>query len=131
MAERKVNSTNYLNQAFLESKCPLNELLFLLSKRWMTDTLFCIEEGNNRFSSIRDELQYISDHILSDRLRLLESGGFIVRQPIDGISTGVQYALTERGSELSSLLEGLCDFASAGVAAAQSAPQLAGSVCSK
>lgn len=127
MAERKVNSTNYLNQAFLENKCPLNELLFLLSKRWMTDILFCIEEGNNRFSSIRDELQYISDHILSDRLRLLESSGFIIRQALDGIYPGVQYTLTEKGNELCVLLEGLCNFAST----ATLSPRLAGDVCGK
>jgi DNA-binding HxlR family transcriptional regulator len=128
MAERKLNSTNYFNQAFLENKCPLNELLFLLSKRWMTEILFCIEEGNNRFSSIRDELQYISDHILSDRLRLLETNGFISRQSLSGISGGVQYALTERGNELCVLLEGMCDFASAATTAV---PGLAGDVCSK
>ena len=116
MAERKVNSTNYFNQAYLENKCPLNELLFLLSKRWMTEVLFCVEEGNNRFSSIRDELQYISDHILSDRLRLLEANGFINRQALEGLAPGVQYFLTERGTELCGLLEGMCDFASAGAA---------------
>ena len=128
MAERKVNSTNYFNQAFLENKCPLNELLFLLSKRWMTDILFCIEEGNNRFSSIRDELQHISDHILSDRLRLLESSGFISRQALYGMSSGVQYSLTERGNELCGLLEGMCNFASA---VTTGATGLADNVCSK
>ena len=127
MAERKLSSTNYFNQAFLENKCPLNELLFLLSKRWITDILFCVEEGNNRFSGIRDELQYISDHILSDRLRLLETNGFISRQAAYGPPVGVQYALTERGTELCGLLEGMCDFASANVGASS----LTGDACNK
>ena len=77
MVKRKTTSTNYLNQSYLENKCPLNELLFLLAKRWMTDILFCIEEGNNRFSGIKDELKYISDHILSHRLRSLETAGLV------------------------------------------------------
>jgi DNA-binding HxlR family transcriptional regulator len=109
--ERKVSSTNYQNQEFLENKCALNELLFLLSKRWMTETLFCIEEGNNRFSAIKEDLVHISDHILADRLRLLEKEGLITRQYFQGAPPKVEYALTSRGEELSNLLEKLCNFA--------------------
>lgn len=116
MAERKTSSTNYFNQSFLENKCPLNELLFLLSKRWITDILFCIEEGNNRFSCIKEDLKYISDHILSDRLKILEREGLITRHYFHTVPPKVEYSLTERGEELSRLLDQLCQFASAGEA---------------
>ncbi len=111
MATRKLNSTNYLNQAYLEEKCALNELLFLLSKRWITEILFCIEEGNNRFGGIREELEHISDQILADRLRLLETSGFLNRELFDEVPPRVQYSLTEKGAELCRLLEMLCNFA--------------------
>jgi DNA-binding HxlR family transcriptional regulator len=111
MQERKTTSSNYLNQSFLENKCALNELIYLLSKRWMTEVLFSIEDGNNRFSSIREDLEHISDHILADRLRLLESNGFISKKMFGEIPPRAEYALTEKGKELSSLLGGLCDFA--------------------
>ncbi|MDR3715036.1 MAG: helix-turn-helix domain-containing protein [Puia sp.] len=111
MAERKINSTNYLNQAYLEEKCPLNELLFLLSKRWITDILFCIEEGNGRFSGIREELEHISDQVLADRLKLLEGSGFVNRELFFEVPPRVQYSLTERGRELCMQLEMLCHFA--------------------
>lgn len=68
---RKLSSTNYYNQAYLEDKCTLNELLYVLSKRWLTDVLFSIEEGNTRFSSIKEDLKHISDNILADRLKYL------------------------------------------------------------
>ena len=113
MKERKTNSTNYLNQSFLENKCPLNELIFFLSKRWTTDILFCIEEGNNRFSGIKEELKHISDHILSDRLKLLEKEGLISKRYFNMVPPKVEYSLTSRGSELSNLLDMLCKFASA------------------
>lgn len=111
MVKRKTTSTNYLNQSYLENKCPLNELLFLLAKRWMTDILFCIEEGNNRFSGIKDELKYISDHILSHRLRSLETAGLIDRISYDAVPPRVEYSITEKGKELSQLLEQMCTFA--------------------
>jgi len=111
MQERKVTSSNYLNQSFLESKCALNELIHLLSKRWLTEVLFSIEEGNSRFSAIKEDLQYISDHILADRLRLLEANQFISRQASHDSPARVEYTLTEKGSELSNHLGLLCDFA--------------------
>lgn len=110
MTERKTSSTNFRNQSFLEEKCSLNELLDLVSKRWFSDVLFCIEEGNNRFKLIKDDLKYISDTILSDRLKLLERYSLITRTDFDEIPPKVEYALTEKGEELSELLGKMCEF---------------------
>jgi len=110
MTERKTTSTNYRNQSFLEEKCSLNELLDLVSKRWFSDVLFCIEEGNNRFKLIKDDLKYISDTILSDRLKLLEKYSLINRFDFDEIPPKVEYSLTEKGEELSELLGKMCSF---------------------
>jgi DNA-binding HxlR family transcriptional regulator len=110
MTERKTSSTNYRNQSFLEEKCSLNELLDLVSKRWFSDVLFCIQEGNNRFKLIKDDLKYISDTILSDRLKLLERYGLITRMDFDEIPPKVEYSLTEKGDELAELLEKMCEF---------------------
>ena len=111
MSERKTTSTNFLNQSFLETKCALNELIYLLSKRWTTEVLFSVEEGNNRFSSIKEDLEHISDHILADRLRLLEQNKFISKKVFQDIQPRAEYALTETGKELSDLLGNLCSFA--------------------
>lgn len=110
MSERKTSSTNYRNQEFLEEKCALNELLDLVSKRWFSDVLFCIQEGNNRFKLIKDDLKYISDTILSDRLKLLERYGLITRIDYDEIPPKVEYSLTAKGEELSDLLDNMCTF---------------------
>jgi DNA-binding HxlR family transcriptional regulator len=110
MGERKTTSTNFRNQVFLEDKCSLNELLDLVSKRWFCEVLFCIEEGNNRFKLIKDDLVYISDTILSDRLKLLEKNGLISRHDFDEIPPRVEYTITEKGEELSNLLDMLCHF---------------------
>ena len=110
MSERKTSSTNYRNQSFLEEKCSLNELLDLVSKRWFCEVLFCIEEGNNRFTLIKEDLKFISDTILSDRLKLLEKYGLITRMDYEKIPPRVEYSLTEKGEELSNLLDTLCHF---------------------
>jgi DNA-binding HxlR family transcriptional regulator len=111
MSERKLSSTNFYNQSFLEEKCALNELLYLLSKRWMTGVLFSIEEGNSRFNSLKEDLEHISDHILADRLRLLEQHELIHKTHTPGNPPKTEYTLTDKGEELSEILGGLCDFA--------------------
>ena len=109
--ERKVTSTNFYNQSFLEEKCALNELIYLLSKRWMTEVLFSIEEGNNRFTSLKEDLEHISDHILADRLKFLEQHGLVNKTYLPGNPPRTEYELTAKGLELSDLLGGLCNFA--------------------
>jgi DNA-binding HxlR family transcriptional regulator len=111
MGERKLNSTNFYNQSFLEEKCALNELIYLLSKRWMTEVLFSIEEGNSRFTSLKEDLEHISDHILADRLRHLEQHELVHKSWIPGNPPKTDYTLTSKGIELSEILGGLCDFA--------------------
>ncbi|MEH6306779.1 helix-turn-helix domain-containing protein [Olivibacter sp. CPCC 100613] len=109
---RKLSSTNYYNQTYLEEKCALNELLHLLSKRWLTDVLFSIEEGNTRFSNIKEDLKHISDNILADRLKLLEHYKLISRHDnLHELSSRIEYSLTESGTKLSDMLDQLCKFA--------------------
>lgn len=111
MAERKLSSTNFQNQSFLEERCSLNELINLLSKRWMTEVMFSVEEGVSHFNGLKESLQHISDHILADRLKHLESNGLILKSYIPGNPPGTEYTLTDKGAELSILLDGLCKFA--------------------
>src|ERR1700733_2951950 len=111
MSERKLSSTNFYNQSFLEEKCALNELLYLLSKRWMTEVLFSIEEGNNRFTSLKENLEHISDHILADGLKFLQQHELINKSDIPGTPPRTDYALTVKGVALSNLLGNMCDFA--------------------
>ena len=111
MAERKLTSSNFHNQSFLEEKCALTELLNILSKRWMTEVLFSIEEGHSRFTNLKEDLEFISDHILADRLKFLEQHELISKSYIAGNPPRTEYALTAKGTELSDLMDGLCKFA--------------------
>ncbi|MFA5329008.1 MAG: helix-turn-helix domain-containing protein [Prolixibacteraceae bacterium] len=110
MNERKISSSNYNNQIYLENRCTLNELLNLVSKRWMTEVLFCIEEGTSRFSGIKEDLKYISDTILADRLKILRNYGLIIQNDFHEVPPRIEYSLTSSGEELCNLLDQLCQF---------------------
>lgn len=111
MSERKLSSTNFHNQSFLQERCALNELINLLSKRWMTEVMFSVEEGISHFNSLKESLEHISDHILADRLKALESHELILKRYVPGSPPRTEYTLTPKGAELSLLLDGLCKFA--------------------
>ena len=113
MTERKQSSTNFYNQSFLEEKCALNELIVLLSKRWMTEVLFSIEEGRHNFSALKEDLEHISDNILAVRLKLLHQHGLINKVNLPGSPVRTEYSLTTKGEALSEILGTLCDFAEA------------------
>jgi len=110
MTNRKLNSSNYSNQTFLEERCTLNELINLLGKRWITEVLFSIDEGNNRFTGLKEELLNISDNILANRLRLLEEYKLITKESFPEIPPRVEYTTSNTGKELIKLLDQLCDF---------------------
>lgn len=111
MAERKLSSTNFHNQSFLEDKCALNELINLLSKRWMTEVLFSIEGGNHHFSCLKEDLEHISDNILAVRLKLLHQHDLITKVKIPNSTVRTEYSLTPKGEVLSDILDRLCKFA--------------------
>ena len=84
--------------------CSVARAIELLGGRW---TLLIVREllcGSRRFNDIRRGIPRISRTILSERLQALAAAGVISRS--EG-SSGPDYALTEAGLELMSLVETL------------------------
>lgn len=77
----------------------------------MTEVLFSIEEGNDHFSSLKEDLEHISDNILAIRLKLLHQHGLINKVKITNSLSRTEYSLTAKGEVLSDILGTLCDFA--------------------
>jgi DNA-binding HxlR family transcriptional regulator len=65
----------------------------LIGKRWTGAILFVLMDGPARFSEIRELVPQLSDRLLSERLKELETEGIVERQSL-------QYGLTEMGAAL-------------------------------
>ncbi|MDJ0636027.1 MAG: winged helix-turn-helix transcriptional regulator [Xenococcaceae cyanobacterium MO_188.B29] len=97
-----------------EPKCnPLATLLSQLSGQW-TLYILCIlaENGSLRFGKLRGKVEGISTKVLTERLKMLEANGIIHRHHEPTIPPKVTYSLTDRGKELSGVLDNLCELAS-------------------
>ena len=72
----------------------------LVGKRWTGAILLVLMDGPLRFSEIRGAVDDLSDRLLSERLKELESEGMVERRVIDGAPVRVEYALTDKGRSL-------------------------------
>ncbi|GAC1567730.1 MAG: helix-turn-helix domain-containing protein [Ktedonobacteraceae bacterium] len=83
----------------------------LLGKRWTGLILDTLMEGPQRFCEMTATVEGLSDRVLSDRLRELESEGVIERIVYPQIPVRVEYRLTEKGRDLRPVVQSIHDWA--------------------
>lgn len=92
--------------------CPLELLIGHISAQWTIYILWVLSShGELHFGELKRKVAGISTKVLSDRLRLLESIQLIHRQVEQGTVPRVAYRLTDRGKQLSEVLDGLYGYA--------------------
>ncbi|MGS1009400.1 winged helix-turn-helix transcriptional regulator [Achromobacter anxifer] len=94
----------------LVSRCPIEEVMQILSGRWPTLLVYYLKEGTKRFSDLRRDNPTISHRMLTLELRKLELAGIVQRTDYDGYPRRVEYELTPSGRTLVPLLDALGDW---------------------
>jgi DNA-binding HxlR family transcriptional regulator len=84
--------------------CPITTTLSFIGGRWKTIILYFLTSGKKRFGQIGVRLPTISKKVLTQQLKELERDGLILRKQYNGINPRVEYALTDLGKSLSSVL---------------------------
>jgi DNA-binding HxlR family transcriptional regulator len=79
----------------------------LVGKRWTGAILLVLLDGPLHFSGIRQLVPELSDRLLSERLKELESEGIVERRVLDGSPVRVEYSLTPKGEALEPALREL------------------------
>ena len=79
----------------------------LIGGRWTGAVIQLLLNGRMRFAQLRDAIPEISDRMLSERLRELETEGIVDRIVIPETPVRVEYALTEKGRALEHALAAL------------------------
>jgi DNA-binding HxlR family transcriptional regulator len=89
--------------------CPyFHQAVELIGRRWTGAILEILMQGGSlRFSTIASAVPDLSDRMLSDRLKELESYALVERTVFPGPPVRVQYALTRKGLELAPALREL------------------------
>lgn len=83
----------------------MGSLLRILAGPWTLHIIWILtSEGPARFGELRQKIAGISAKVLTERLRLLETEGFVLRRYEAAIPPKVTYAPTDRMRELSPVL---------------------------
>ena len=93
-------------------KCILlvKDSLEVLNGRWKLPILVSLKFGDKRFKQISRDLNGITDKILSKELKELEVNQLIKRTVYNTFPPAVNYALTEHGHSLDSVILALKDW---------------------
>ncbi|PDT82742.1 transcriptional regulator [Bradyrhizobium sp. Y36] len=94
----------------LVSRCPIEEVMQILSGRWPTLLIYYLKQGTKRFSDLRRDNPTISHRMLALELRKLEDAGIVTRTEFDGYPLRVEYDLTRAGHRLVPLIDALGDW---------------------
>jgi DNA-binding HxlR family transcriptional regulator len=84
--------------------CPSRTVLDHITSKWGVLILLALSEGEQRWSELRRRAEGISEKMLAQTLKTLESDGLILRKAQQVIPPRVDYSLTDRGYELTALL---------------------------
>lgn len=92
----------------MENKlCPrFEKAMELISKRWVGLILSELLKGKKRFSEMESDLP-ISGRLLSDRLKMLEKDGIVIRNVYSEFPVRIEYSLSDKGKALEPVIKEL------------------------
>ena len=80
--------------------CPVETALTLMGDRWKLLIVRDLLTGTKRFGELKKSLSGISQKVLTQHLRAMESSGLVLRTVYAEVPPRVEYALTETGRSL-------------------------------
>ena len=90
---------------YSEQLCPrYQQAIELLGKRWTGLILMLLLEKPLRFNEMAEQLEVVSDRMLSERLKELEAEGVVERTVYPETPVRIEYRLTEKGRALAAVI---------------------------
>lgn len=86
--------------------CPLTAALAAVGGKWKLIIIYWLAESPKHFAALKREMSSISQKVLTQQLRELESDGIVRRTPTGPMPAPVEYALTDYGQSVLPLVEG-------------------------
>lgn len=91
-------------------RCPMLSTINIIGGKWKPIILHMLSSGTLRFGELKKNIPPISQKILTQQLRELESDKIIFRTIYNEIPPKVEYALSKNGVTLIPVLEALYEW---------------------
>jgi len=90
--------------------CPVATMVELIGNKWKLLIIRNLLARDYRFGELRNSVPGISQIVLTDNLRALESDGLIVRTVYPEVPPRVEYALSDLGNTMRPLFKSMEDW---------------------
>ncbi|MBF6213485.1 helix-turn-helix transcriptional regulator [Nocardia puris] len=87
--------------------CGMSLAIDVVGGKWRMHLMWALADGPQRFGELRRLLDGVSEKVLAENLRHLESHGVVHREVFAEIPPRVEYTLTPLGQELATALHSL------------------------
>lgn len=94
----------------MAASCPSRAVLRATTSQWGVLVLMVLRDGTHRFSELRRRIGGVSERMLSETLKRLESYGMITRTAYPVVPPVTEYALTDTGREAAIHVAALADW---------------------
>ena len=91
-------------------ECPVATTVRLIGNKWKLLIIRNLLDEPQRFSELKKGIDGISQKVLSENLRALESDGIIDWEVFDSVPPKVVYSLSEIGKSLLPIINAMGDF---------------------
>jgi len=99
-----------MNATHESTSCSVAACAEILGAKWTALLVHDLSEGARRFTELEHSLPRISPRTLSERLRLLEQDGIVVRRCYAEAPPRVEYELTAKGEALLPIIDAMREF---------------------
>lgn len=111
MTKIKETSTNQDNRKNALTQCPVTYTLEKIGGRWKPIIIYNLLSGTKRYSELKKLIPAITEKMLIQHLKQLESDKLVQRKAKPIIPPFVEYCLTDSGKELRPVLEAMISWA--------------------
>ncbi len=98
------------NQDTILPACPIETTLTMISNKWKILIIRDLLDGTKRFGELKKSLDGISQKVLTENLRDMESKMLISRKVYLQIPPKVEYSLSETGKSLNPILKSMANW---------------------
>ncbi|WP_295125238.1 helix-turn-helix domain-containing protein [uncultured Chitinophaga sp.] len=111
MTAIKKTSTIQENKQYAIDRCPVTYVMEKIGSYWKPIILFQLSLGEKRYGELRRSIPTITEKVLIQQLKQLETDGLIVREAKPVVPPFVNYKLSKSGEGLFPVLDAMAIWA--------------------
>ncbi|MCX4303228.1 MAG: helix-turn-helix domain-containing protein [Clostridia bacterium] len=90
--------------------CPVEITMSLIGDKWKVLIIRDLLTGTKRFGELKKSLSGITQKVLTNNLRQMESSGLILRKVYAEVPPKVEYSLSDTGLSLKPILDSMVEW---------------------